>query len=145
MDYSFPRYLLSKQTVDDRALNKDVVNALRVHLPPELVSVIEIGAGIGTFSGRLMGRRMRYLAVEADPIHLHALRNRFLRTPNVSVRTLNRLARNLSDSTAPRLASDASRMSDASAGTSDSTLIGIIGITYDRSRPSSAPAAPTRL
>ena len=47
--------------------------------------VVEIGAGIGTFSGRLMGRRLRYLAVESDPIHLHALRNRFLRTPNVSV------------------------------------------------------------
>jgi glycosyltransferase involved in cell wall biosynthesis len=47
--------------------------------------IVEIGAGIGTFSGRLMGRRMRYLAVESDPIHLHALRNRFLRTPNVSV------------------------------------------------------------
>jgi len=46
---------------------------------------LEIGAGIGTFSGRLMGRRMRYVAVERDPIHLHALRNRFLRTPNVEV------------------------------------------------------------
>src|SRR6186997_2942323 len=59
--------------------------------------------------------------------------------------SLFRVDRNRSDSTAPRLASDASQMSDASAGTSDSTLIGIIGITYDRSRPSSAPAAPTRL
>ncbi len=54
MDYSFTRYLLSKQTVDDRALNKDVVNALRVHLPPEPVSVIEIGAGIGTMLKRLV-------------------------------------------------------------------------------------------
>ena len=47
MDYSFPRYLLSKQTVDDRALNKDVVNALRIHLPPEPITIIEVGAGIG--------------------------------------------------------------------------------------------------
>lgn len=54
MDYSFPRYLLAKQTVDDRALNKDVVNALRVHLPPEPVSMIEIGAGIGTMLKRLV-------------------------------------------------------------------------------------------
>lgn len=54
MDYSFQRYLLSKQTVDDRALNKDVVNALRVHLPPEPVSVIEVGAGIGTMLKRLV-------------------------------------------------------------------------------------------
>ena len=36
-------------------------------------------------------------------------------------------------------------MSSASAGTSDSTLIGITGNTYDRSRPSSVAAAPTRL
>lgn len=54
MDYSFPRYLLSKQTVDDRALNKDVVNALRVNLPPEPVSIIEVGAGIGTMLKRLV-------------------------------------------------------------------------------------------
>ncbi len=46
---------------------------------------VEIGAGIGTFSSQLMGRRLRYLAVEGDPIHRHALRNRFLRTPNVTV------------------------------------------------------------
>ena len=54
MDYSFPRYLLSKQTVDDRALNKDVVNTLRVNLPPEPVSIIETGAGIGTMLKRLV-------------------------------------------------------------------------------------------
>jgi hypothetical protein len=54
MDYSFQRYLLSKQTVDDRALNKDVINALRVRLPPEPVSVIEVGAGIGTMLKRLV-------------------------------------------------------------------------------------------
>ncbi|HEX5807086.1 MAG TPA: hypothetical protein VFY25_00355, partial [Anaerolineales bacterium] len=54
MDYSFPRYLLSKQTVDDRALNKDVVNALRASLPPEPITVIEVGAGIGTMLKRLV-------------------------------------------------------------------------------------------
>lgn len=54
MDYSFPRYLLSKQTVDDRALNKDVVKALRAHLPPEPLLMIEIGAGIGTMLKRLV-------------------------------------------------------------------------------------------
>jgi glycosyltransferase involved in cell wall biosynthesis len=47
--------------------------------------VLEIGAGDGTFTARLMGRRIRYVAAESDPIELHALRNRFLRTPNVSV------------------------------------------------------------
>jgi len=54
MDYSFPRYLLSKQTVDDRALNKDVIHALRFHLKPEPVSIIEVGAGIGTMLKRLI-------------------------------------------------------------------------------------------
>jgi hypothetical protein len=54
MDLSFPRYLLSKQTVDDRALNKDVVRALRLYMPPEPVSLIEIGAGIGTMLKRLV-------------------------------------------------------------------------------------------
>jgi hypothetical protein len=54
MDYSFPHYLLAKQTVDDRALNKDVVNALRIHLPPGPVSIIEVGAGMGTMLKRLV-------------------------------------------------------------------------------------------
>jgi hypothetical protein len=53
MDYSFPRYLLSKQTVDDRALNKDVIRALRQYMPDD-VSVIEVGAGIGTMLKRLV-------------------------------------------------------------------------------------------
>ncbi|HTP86617.1 MAG TPA: glycosyltransferase [Bryobacteraceae bacterium] len=48
--------------------------------------ILEIGAGIGTLTGNLMGRRLRYVATEHDPLYLHALRNRFLRTPNVSVR-----------------------------------------------------------
>jgi glycosyltransferase involved in cell wall biosynthesis len=48
--------------------------------------ILELGAGIGTLTGSLMGRRLRYVATEHDPLYLHALRNRFLRTPNVSVR-----------------------------------------------------------
>ena len=48
-------------------------------------TVLEIGAGLGTISGPLMARRLRYVAAEAHPLFLHALRNRFLRTPNVSV------------------------------------------------------------
>ena len=47
--------------------------------------VLELGAGIGTITGRLMGRRLHYVAAEKDPLYLHALRNRFLRTPSVSV------------------------------------------------------------
>ncbi len=51
-------------------------------------TVLEVGAGFGTFSGRLMGKRLRYVACDADPLHLHMLRNRFLRTPNVEVAEL---------------------------------------------------------
>src|SRR3954469_11749736 len=52
-------------------------------------TVLEIGAGIANISGRLMARRLLYVAAERDPLHLHALRNRFLRTPNVVVQQLD--------------------------------------------------------
>jgi SAM-dependent methyltransferase len=37
----------------------------------------------------MMSRRMLYVAAENDPLHLHALRNRFLRTPNVAVQRID--------------------------------------------------------
>ena len=46
-----------------------------------------------------MGRRLQYVAAERDPLYLHALRNRFLRTPNVSVAAGSVQARRLT--TAP--------------------------------------------
>src|SRR5579883_2151036 len=52
-------------------------------------NVLEVGAGIGNLSARLMSRRLLYVAAEKDPLHLHALRNRFLRTPNVVVQRLD--------------------------------------------------------
>lgn len=54
MDDPFARYLLSKQTVDDRALNKDVLNALQFNLSPQPVTIIEVGGGIGTMLKRLI-------------------------------------------------------------------------------------------
>lgn len=54
MDYSFPHYLLSKQSVDDCALNKDVLRALKMHLPAQPIRIIEVGAGIGTMATRLL-------------------------------------------------------------------------------------------
>ena len=59
-----------------------IAGLLRPHLGDH---VLEIGASTGTFSGTLMGRRLRYVAAESDPLYLHALYNRFLRTPNVEV------------------------------------------------------------
>jgi len=54
MKYSFPRYLLSKQSLDDRALNKDVLAALKANLPEGPLSIIEVGGGIGTMLARLL-------------------------------------------------------------------------------------------
>jgi len=59
-----------------------ITDVLRPHLGD---TVFEIGAGLGNLTGRLMGRRLRYVAAEKDALYLHALRNRFLRTPSVTV------------------------------------------------------------
>jgi 2-polyprenyl-3-methyl-5-hydroxy-6-metoxy-1,4-benzoquinol methylase len=55
---------------------------LRPHLGDR---VLEIGAGLGNFTGRLMARKLAYIAAESDDLYLHALRNRFLRSPSVTV------------------------------------------------------------
>lgn len=68
MDYSFPHYLLSKQSVDDRALNKDVLNALKTNLPSQPIRIVEVGAGIGTMLRRLVRwdviRQAEYVLVD---------------------------------------------------------------------------------
>ena len=63
-----------------------ITSILRPHLKD---TVLEVGAGIGNITGRLMGKRAHYIATERDSLYLHALRNRFLRTPNVSVMALD--------------------------------------------------------
>ena len=59
---------------------------LRPHLGD---TVLELGAGIGNVAGHLMGRRLYYVVAEKDPLYLHSLHNRFLRTPNVEVLELD--------------------------------------------------------
>lgn len=54
MEYSFPHYLLSKQSVDDRALNRTVLDSLKANLPAPPIRIIEVGAGIGTMLARLL-------------------------------------------------------------------------------------------
>ncbi|MBI5963421.1 MAG: hypothetical protein HY863_08110 [Chloroflexi bacterium] len=54
MEYSFPHYLLSKQSVDDRALNGVVLDSLKANLPAAPIRIIEVGAGIGTMLTRLL-------------------------------------------------------------------------------------------
>jgi glycosyltransferase involved in cell wall biosynthesis len=63
-----------------------ITQLLRPHLGD---TVLELGAGIGNLSGRLMGKKLRYIASEKDPLYLHSLHNRFLRTPNVDVQTVD--------------------------------------------------------
>ena len=54
MEYSFPRYLLAKQAIDDRAINRHVLEALRANLPRTPLRVVEVGAGMGTMLARLL-------------------------------------------------------------------------------------------
>lgn len=54
MDYSFQHYLLAKQSVDDRALNRPVYEQMTASLPVQPLRIIEVGAGIGTMLARLV-------------------------------------------------------------------------------------------
>ncbi len=69
MDDSFPRYLLAKQSVDDRALNRQVLDALKLRLPVRDLRVIEVGAGMGSMLARLLSwqvvRCAEYIHVDA--------------------------------------------------------------------------------
>ncbi len=56
-DYTFTRYLAAKKSVDDRALNEHVYQAMIEALPPSPISILEIGAGIGTMVERLHERQ----------------------------------------------------------------------------------------
>ena len=78
---SYGRGLLNSLTGTPQYLSW-MTRVLRPHLRD---TVFEIGSGLGNLTGRLMGKRLRYVAGEKDPLYLHALRNRFLRTPSVTV------------------------------------------------------------
>jgi SAM-dependent methyltransferase len=54
MEYSFPHYLLAKQSVDDRAINPYVYKALLASMPEGHLRIIEVGAGIGSMLIRLL-------------------------------------------------------------------------------------------
>ncbi len=73
-EYSFIRYLSAKISVDDRALNSNVLEKLKAILPAASrdnpLRILEIGAGIGTMIERLLDwnilRHADYIAVDAD-------------------------------------------------------------------------------
>lgn len=75
MEYSFPRYLAAKRSVDDRALNRHVWGALEQALrsahPEQCIRVLEIGAGIGTMLERMVEWgalvRAEYTAIDSQP------------------------------------------------------------------------------
>lgn len=70
--YSFTRYLTSKKTVDDRALNRVVVERLRSELGSLQgpTHVLELGAGVGSMVARLVDwgvlHTARYRLLELD-------------------------------------------------------------------------------
>jgi SAM-dependent methyltransferase len=52
--FDYARYLAAKTTVDDRALNRQVLAELRRLMPAGAPRVLEVGAGLGTMVARLM-------------------------------------------------------------------------------------------
>src|SRR6202142_669822 len=78
---SYGRGLLNSLTGTPQYLSW-LTRVLRPHLGD---TVFEAGAGLGNLTGRLMARKLEYVAGEKDPLYLHALRNRFLKTPSVTV------------------------------------------------------------
>jgi SAM-dependent methyltransferase len=73
--YSFTRYLAAKKSVDDRALNRHVLDGLARELgqsaSDQPLRVLEIGAGIGTMIERTLERGLlasaHYTALDALP------------------------------------------------------------------------------
>lgn len=79
----FPRYLAAKKSIDDRALNHHVWEALHQALvrtvDREPIHILEIGAGIGTMLARvlewgLFTGRATYVATDIDPGQLREAR-----------------------------------------------------------------------
>ncbi|VAW36082.1 hypothetical protein MNBD_CHLOROFLEXI01-3843 [hydrothermal vent metagenome] len=84
IEYNFPRYLSAKKTVDDRALNGHVWQALRHHLPAQ-PHILEIGAGIGTMVERLAEQKFissaNYTAIDNQPENIAEARQRLANLP----------------------------------------------------------------
>jgi SAM-dependent methyltransferase len=66
----YARYLAAKTTVDDRALNRQVLGELRRLLLPNALRVLEVGAGLGTMVARLLDWGVvsagEYILLDAD-------------------------------------------------------------------------------
>lgn len=83
-EYTFERYLSSKRSVDDRALNRYVWQHLKEQLAQRTddpVQILEIGAGIGTMAERiqewgLTDRQVEYKGIDAEESNITAARGR---------------------------------------------------------------------
>src|SRR5262249_47664772 len=66
----YARYLAAKTTVDDRALNRQVLTELRRLMPAGSPRVLEVGAGLGTMVARLLDWGVvdagEYVLLDAD-------------------------------------------------------------------------------
>ncbi|NEK56543.1 hypothetical protein GCU56_01465 [Geodermatophilus sabuli] len=75
MSYPYTRYLAAKKSVDDRALNRQVLADLRRLMPPGAGRVLEIGAGLGTMVARLLEWQVvtagEYILLDVDRRLLH--------------------------------------------------------------------------
>ncbi len=84
-DYSFTRYLSAKKSIDDRALNQQVWQALAANLPPE-PRILEVGAGIGTMVERLLERNVLkagfYTAVDNQAENIKVARQHLQTVPD---------------------------------------------------------------
>lgn len=83
-DFSYTRYLAAKKSVDDRALNRRVFEAMAQALrPPQEagpLEFLEVGCGIGTMVERLWDEGVltnaRYTAIDLEPANIAAAKNR---------------------------------------------------------------------
>lgn len=80
MEYSDVRYLKSKVSVDDRALNRAVLAAMKAELSSvECPRILEPGAGVGTMVQRLIEwdvlGRADYTLLDQDAVSLEAARD----------------------------------------------------------------------
>jgi SAM-dependent methyltransferase len=70
MTFDYARYLAAKTTVDDRALNRQVLAEMGRLMPAGAPRVLEVGAGLGTMVARLMDWNAvvagEYILLDAD-------------------------------------------------------------------------------
>lgn len=87
MDADFQRYLRAKRTVDDRSLDRRLLDRLQSELRtrdrPGPLRILEVGAGVGTMVERLLewdllppGERVEYTALDVDPANVRTIRDR---------------------------------------------------------------------